>query len=66
MLARGEEIRPELTIRVHRPSARTWGETGPGATRSSYVDTAWNGKAPVVLGSSESGPDTQPLKLATA
>jgi hypothetical protein len=53
--ARGGEIRPPLAIRVHRPCAP-----------SSYVDMPWNGRAAVVLDSSESDPQTGFLNLATA
>ncbi len=66
VLARGEEVQPGLTIRVHRPSARTEREAASGAPLSSYVDMPWTGKGAVVLGSSERGPDTTPLNLATA
>ena len=66
MLARGEEVRPGLTIRVHRPSARTGGGAAPGVRLPSYVDMPWTGKVAVVLGSSERGPDTTPFNLATA
>jgi hypothetical protein len=64
--ARGEEIRPALTVRVHRPSARTQGGAVVDATPSSYVDLPWNGKTAVVLDSSECSPDPKPLNLATA
>jgi len=66
VIGRGAAVRPPLTIRVHRPAGNARGEAAPGAARSSYVDMPWTGAGAVVAGSSESGPDTTPLNLATA
>jgi hypothetical protein len=63
--ARGGEIRPPLTIRVHRPSARTWSGAAPGAVPSSSLEMPWNGKAAVVLDWSSCSPDTESLNFAT-
>jgi hypothetical protein len=63
--ARGEEICPPLTVRLHRPSAGPRGEA-LASTSSGYVDMPWNGKTAVMVDSSGSGPGTKLFNLATA
>jgi len=45
----GGEIRPPLSIRIHRPCARRTNGDSPRGTTSERVDTPWTGKTAIAL-----------------